>query len=128
MGDKDLAIGAVGGGQSGVPLGAVYAGGLQAGSSVSKKPCYLVTLENPHSKAKETTRFIAVDKPDILNSFVQVKGFYTDLSEDEVVKRFSEIIQVTPKEQQVDITFPTHRIVCIRSLVFNAVKPIMVNK
>lgn len=125
--EKDLTIGAVGTGQLGVPSGAVYAGGLQSGSPVSKKPCYLITLEGGN-KAKSPVSFIAVDKPDMNNGFVQVKGIYTDLAEDEIVRRFSEVIQTTPKEQQVEIMFPTHRIVSIRSLVFNAVKPIIVNK
>jgi hypothetical protein len=129
MVDRDLAIGAVGASQTGVPTGAVYAGGLTAGSTVSKKPCYLLTLEEVRfGKTKLITRFILIDKPDILNGFVQVKGIYSDFSEDDIVKRFWDIIQTTPKEQQLEIMFPTHRVVSIRSLMFNAVKPIMVNK
>src|ERR1700690_1915903 len=97
-----------------------------AGSTISKKPHYLVTLED--SKGKVTHRFIALDLPVFHVGFIQAKGIYTDNTEEEIIKKFSEIVVGTPKEQQVEIFFPAHKISSIRSLVFNAVKPVMVNK
>jgi hypothetical protein len=124
-GEKDFAIGAVGSGQQGVPSGAVYAGGQPAGSVISKKPCYLVTLDGVTKTGKTVVaRFIAVDKPDFNNAaFAQVKGFYTDSSEEEIVVGFLDIIRETPKDQIMEVMFPTHKIHSIRSLVFSAEKP-----
>jgi hypothetical protein len=124
-GEKDFAVGAVGGGQQGVPSGAVYAGGLPQGSAISKKPCYLVTLDGVSKSGKSVVaRFIAVDKPDFNNAaFAQVKGFYTDSTEEEVVVNFLDIIRDTPKDQIMEVMFPTHKIHSIRSLVFSAEKP-----
>jgi hypothetical protein len=88
---------------------------------ISKKPCYLISLDG--SGKKGITYFISIDKPDLLNNFIQVKGIYSDFCEDEITKRFSEIILNTPKESIVDMMFPSHRIFSIKSLVFNANKP-----
>jgi len=84
----------------GVPSGAVYAGGQLAGSPISKKPCYLVTLDGVGKGGKTIVlRFVAVDKPDFNTaSFAQVKGFYCDSSEEEIVSSFQDIIRLAPKE------------------------------
>ena len=121
MGSKDLVVGAVGTNPSNSLPEAVYAGNILAGSPVSKKPCYLVTLED---RSKKITRFITIDKPDFMEGFVAAKGFYTDLTEEIIIKKFGEIISSTSKEQQVDIMFPSSRVLSIRSLVFNAVKTV----
>lgn len=114
MSEKDFAIGTVA-----APL---------VGSAISQKPRYLIVLEDGSGKTKATTLFIAVDKPDLLNGFIGVKGIYTDASEEDVLAKFNTILTSTPKEQQVDILFPWHRVASIRSLVFNAVKPVMINR
>src|SRR5574338_359671 len=108
-GEKDFAIGSVG-----VPTGI---------GAVSKKPPYLVALENPSGKGK-LVHFISLDKPDLLNGFIQAKGIYVEVSETKVIKTFSEIIAETPKEEILDMMFPWHRVHSIRSLVFNANKPV----
>jgi hypothetical protein len=90
---------------------------------ISKKPCYLITLEESSGKGKSIIRFIAIDKPAFETTFIQVKGVYSLLGEEEITKRFSEIIASTPKEEIVDMMFPSHRVHSIRSLVFNANKP-----
>ena len=90
---------------------------------VSKKPCYLISLEDVKGKSKVVNYFISIDKPDFQTNFVQAKGFYSDLEEDEILKKFGEIVVNTPKENIVDMMFPSHRIYSIRSLVFNANKP-----
>lgn len=114
--------------QNAVPSGAVFAGGVPVGSAVSKKPCYLLTLEDNSGKSKTLVRFIAIDNPVYQGYFVQVKGVFTDCKEDDIVKRFAEIVQNTSKELQLEISFPVHRVCSIRSLVFNAVKPTSYNK
>jgi hypothetical protein len=110
MPEKDFAVGSV---------------GLPSVGHISKKPAYLVILEEPAAgKSKASLRyFISLDKPDLLNGFIQMKGVYCDDSEDHITKNFSDIISSTPKESIMDIMFPWHKIHSIRSLVFNANKP-----
>jgi len=93
--------------------------------AMPKKPCYLVTLDPPvgASKSNKYLRFIAMDKPDLLGNFVQVKGIFCDLSEDEILSKFVDVLTSTPKESIIDIMFPVHKICSIRNLVFNAHKP-----
>ena len=127
-GEKDFAVGAVGAikDQPGVPAGAIYAGGLPAGSTISKKPHYLIILDSGSttSKGKNAVQcFVAIDKPDLLQGFVQVKGFYSSESKDDIVANFSELARTVAKEDLVEVLLPWHRIHEIRSLVFNANKP-----
>jgi len=95
--------------------------GIPSVATVSKKPCYLITLVDPAGKGT-ISRFITLDKPDLLNGFVQVKGTFADGSDEVLVKTFNEVLASTIKESFVDIMFPWHRIHSIRSLVFNANK------
>lgn len=120
--DKDLAIGAVGGTPGGVaPSGAVYAGGMPAGSAISKKPCYLVVIDGDTKNSVK--HFVAMEKPEFLPNFIQVKGFWTGEEEDSIVVNFSEMVANTDKANIVDMMFPASKIHYIRSLVFNAAKP-----
>ena len=107
MPEKDFAVGSV---------------GIPTVGKVSSKPHYLVTLTNP--AGKKPVHFIALDKPDLLNGFIQVKGIFSDLSEEELVKSFSEVVASTPLESRLDMMFPWHRVLSVRSLVFNAHKPV----
>lgn len=108
MPEKDFAVGAVG-----IP---------QVGY-VSKKPIYLIKIEGSVGKNKGLAHFICIDKPDLLNGFIQVKGFYSDESEEDIAKNFGDLLSAVPKESILDIYFPWHKIHSIRSLVFNANKP-----
>lgn len=108
MNEKDFAIGVA---------------GMPAVGVLNKKPSYLISLDTVKGKSKLVTLFITTDMPNLLNAFVQAKGIYSDLEEEEISKRFHEILSSSPKENFVDIMFPSHRILSIRSLVFNANKP-----
>ena len=107
---------------SGKDFGVSVTGIPQVGQ-VSKKPRYLVSLTDNTAKSKSVTYFIALDKPDLLNGFIQMKGVYSDLSEDVISSSFIDIIEGTAKESIMDIMFPWHRVHSIKSLVFNANKP-----
>ena len=107
MSDKDFSVGTV---------------GIPSVGQLSKKPCYLVQLTNSTDK-KSLEHFLSIDKPESLNGFIQVKGLFTSLSEDDLVKKFSELVASTPKEEILDLMLPIHRVHKIRSLVFNANKP-----
>jgi len=102
MSEKDIAVG-------------ITAAPMQMGA-LSKKPPHLITLEY----GKQIKIFISLDKPDILNGFIQVKGMFIDDSEDEVIKNFSDILTNSSKELICDIMFPWHKIVSVRNLIFKA--------
>ena len=108
--NKDFAVSAVG--QVGLPLGAM---------PVSKKPSYLITLEGTGAKPKNL-RFITLDKPELLQGFVQVKGVYLDESEDEILNNVSGTLTSIKKELVLEMMFPWHKICSIRSLVYSAIK------
>jgi hypothetical protein len=88
--------------------------------NITKKPCYLVKLDG----AKKVQFFISIDKPDLLNGFIQSKGFYSDEQEDVIYKSFANLLAVAKAQELiVDMMFPWHKIHSIRSLVFSANKP-----
>jgi hypothetical protein len=93
------------------------------GSPVLIKPSYLIKLEEKiNSKTIQTSYFISLDKPELLNGFVQVKGIFADsaLKEEDIINRFSELLTGTKKELFLEMLFPWHKICSIRSLVFKA--------
>lgn len=97
--------------------------GFPAVASVNKKPIYLVTLDDPSSSKKASfQKFISIDKPDSQNGFIMAKGLFCDLPDEEIIKTFSDILTSSPKELILDMWFPWHRIISVRSLVFNANK------
>jgi len=108
MSERDFAVGTV---------------GLPQVGKISNKPRYLVSLVDMLGKNKSMTHFIAWDKPDLQLGFIAVKGIYFDGTEEEIGSSFAEIINNTPKEAILDLLLPTHRVNCIKSLVFNANKP-----
>ena len=108
MSDKDFAVGAI----AGVP----------AFGALNKKPPYLVTLEDASGKKNSFQKFITLDKPDTQNGFLMTKGFFTESSEDEIIKNFNDLLTATSKDLIIDVWFPWHRVVSVRSLVFNANK------
>lgn len=108
MSERDFAVGSV---------------GIPSVGQISKKPCYLVELLDSAGKSKNLVHFIAIDKPEPMNGFIQVKGFYVELPEEKIVKGFSELVASTAKESILEMMFPIHRVYSIRSLVFNANKP-----
>jgi hypothetical protein len=97
--------------------------GIPQVGQISKKPCYLITLVDGTGKSSVATHFIAMDTPGFESHFIKVKGIYSDSTEEEITKKFSEIVSGVPRESIVDIMFPVHRVHSIRSLVFNAHKP-----
>jgi hypothetical protein len=92
------------------------------GTAISNKPCYLITLDERTGVGKniQHRRFIAVDLPTLMPSYIQTKGFYTAAEEDIVVKDFKSILQSMDKEQMIELYVPWQHIKCIRSLVFKA--------
>jgi|ERR1035437_612338 hypothetical protein len=95
-------------------------GGPSVTGTISKKPSYLITLEDNSGKTKSLKRFITLDKPETLNGFLQAKGIFSELSEGEISKNFVDLLTSSSRELVLDMLFPWHRIFSVRSLVFKA--------
>jgi hypothetical protein len=105
MGEKDLAIA--------VAMSPSVGG-------ISKKPAYLIELNPDNSKSKNATKFISLDKPELLEGFIAVKGIYSEATVEEIVKSYQDLLLSAPKELVLETMFPWHKISSIRSLVFRA--------
>lgn len=91
-----------------------------SGSPILTKPAHLIAFENSSkSKAKF---FIAIEKPVIEQQFVQVKGIYSEQSEEEIINSFAEILTNAGKDTILEMYFPIHKISSIRNLVFRGLK------
>jgi len=87
--------------------------------SVLTKPLYLIILDG-FNKMKALKYFISIDKPELLNGFIQVKGFFSDYSEEDIIIKFAELLTNTKKELFLEMYFPWHKIHSMRSLIFKA--------
>ena len=92
--------------------------GLPNAMIMAKKPSYMIILEEHSSKNKNIKKFITLDKPDLLQGFIQTKGFFSEINEEEIIKNFSEILTSVPKELILEVLIPWHKISYIRSLTF----------
>lgn len=95
---------------------------VPSGGQMVSKPSYLITLEQNIGKNKNIKYFITLDKPELLNGFVQTKGIFidNDMSESDVITNFCEVLTSSKKELFLEMLFPWHKICSIRSLVFKA--------
>ena len=93
------------------------------GSPIMNKPSYLITLEqDTTSKTKSLKYFITLEKPELLNGFVQAKGLFAakGVTEEKIITSFSEILTSADKVLILEVLLPWHKICSIRSLVFRA--------
>jgi hypothetical protein len=119
---SDIAVGA----NINTPEGAFAV--LPRGAAQLKKPPYLITLIETSGKTQTVSRFVSLDKPELQNGFIQVRGIFCDKAEDVIVKSFQDILTTEPKESILEMMFPIHRIHSIRSLVYSAVKTLTPTK
>ncbi len=101
---------------------------VPSGSSISKKPTYLITLKDPQEKKGSVQYFITTDKPDSQNNFLLAKGIFSEHTEEYILKNYSDILTNAVRDRIVEMWFPVHRIICIKSLVFNANKFVTLSK
>lgn len=97
-----------------------FSGNIPAGASVARKPAYLITIEETVGKTTVHKRFVSLDKPELLNGFIQVKGVFSDLSEDEISLKFMDLLTNSSKELFIEVMFPWHKVCSMRNLVFRA--------
>lgn len=97
-----------------------YIGSLPVGAAVARKPAYLITLEGYVGKNLVQKRFISLDKPEFLQGFIQVKGIFSDSSEEEISSKFNDILASSSKDLFIEVMFPCHKVCSIRNLIFRA--------
>lgn len=95
--------------------------GVPFGAPKIRKPYYLLELKVDR-RTKEPRFFISIDKPSLLNGFVEVKGIFVEVSveEEELLKNFDTILTNTSKDLFLEMMFPWHRICSVRNLIFKA--------
>lgn len=87
--------------------------------TLNKKPAHLIFLTDNKSKVIE--KFLSLDRPEIQDGFIQVKGLYVNNEDDnKIYQSFFDILASTPKDSIVELMIPIHRISSIRNLVFKA--------
>lgn len=89
-------------------------------NNVKSKPAYLIVISEPYGKTKIIKKFITLDKPEFLNGFVQAKGVFSELEDDEIFNNYSSLLTNAPKDLILEMMIPWHKIDFIRSLVFKA--------
>lgn len=89
-------------------------------ASANNKPSYLVVLEEKDKTKSVIKNFITLERPDTEASYVKMKGFYTESSEEEVINNYQEQLTTVPRESIIEMMVPWMRVHKIRSLVFKA--------
>lgn len=97
---------------------AVQVTGLPGTVVISKKPPYLVLMEESSGKSKVVKKFITLDKPELLQGFISAKGIFSDLPEEEIIKNYYEVLTAANKDLFLEVLIPWHKISYIRSLIF----------
>jgi hypothetical protein len=84
------------------------------------KPSYLLTYEDGAVAKNKVKRIVTIDKPETNSSYVHLKGVMTELSEEEIISSYQEVLTSAPKELIIEVMVPWHRVFSLRSLVFKA--------
>lgn len=100
--NEDITVGAVG-----IPNVATF----------NKKPPHLVVL-NVNNNKKSQALFLSIDKPELLEGVIQVKGFFVNAETDNA--KYFDSINNAPKESLVEMYFPLHRVDSVQNLMFRA--------
>jgi len=104
MSDKDLAVSAV----------------SKLINNVQKQtvPLHLLVFEDPTVKVKYRN-FIAT-RLDEGASFVKVVGFYCDLTEDEINKKYLDLVKDVGRELYIEVLVPVVRVIKIKNLIYKS--------
>jgi len=84
------------------------------------KPSYLVKLL-PELKGKPRL-FVAIELPKFDTSYIQVKGFFYEGEESDIVTNYAVRIAEADKSNFVEMWFPWHGIINVKSLIFKGNK------
>ena len=113
---NDYTVSAVG--NSGSELAGAYLAKSTTPVFAKKYTAYLVTYKGN----KSIEKFITLEKPELLNGFIGVKGFYSTLPEKEIIETYLTLLTNCKKELICEEMLPWHLVLKMRSLVFSAVK------
>jgi hypothetical protein len=93
----------------------------QAGAK-PPKPAHLIVLTDTvgTGKNKHNRCFLTIEPPLINGNCVQAKGFYTDLSKDEILGSYTELVATVKKESIEELFFSWTYITTIKNLSFKA--------
>jgi hypothetical protein len=84
--------------------------------ATNPKPSYLITISNKNKQKY----FVTINKPDLSASFIACQGAWIDKEEEFIISNHSQLLTSTPKELILEMFFPWHSIISIRSLIFKA--------
>jgi hypothetical protein len=87
------------------------------GPPTKQIPSYLVKMIKA-SKTDQQRFFIAVGEPNMNQSFIHVKGFFSDATEDDIVVGYKELLAAATQAQTLEMWLPWHTVQSVRSLVF----------
>jgi hypothetical protein len=101
---------------------AISSVGIPNYSNVVMKPPFLIALEETVGKSKALRYFLTIDRPDVGNEYIQAKGMFIDstVSEEEIIKNYSQLLTDAKKELILEMWFPWRRIFYVRNLVFKS--------
>lgn len=90
---------------------------MPVAGALNKKPLFLVTLTN----GKLMQQFISIDRPLTEMNYIQTKGIFVQLPEEEIVSRSAELMNAN-KDSILEMIFPMHRVYSIRNINYIANK------
>lgn len=99
---------------------AINATNLIPKATISNKPSYLVVMEEMVKGKLAVKYFIALDRPVTEPHYINVKGFYVDSSEEEIINNYQDMLTNVSRDVIVEMMIPWGRIHKVRSLVFKA--------
>lgn len=85
------------------------------------RPVYLISFDT-NVVGKKKKYFLTSEKPEFEGAFVRAKGVFSELSEEELIEKYNEILSLIDKESILEMYFPNHKILQIRNLVFKSKK------
>lgn len=78
-----------------------------------QKPIFLVVLNNK-------LQFLTIEQPEFSQSYVKVKGVFSNLKKDEICTTYQEVVANIQKHDILEVTFPLNSIAYVQNLVFKA--------
>jgi hypothetical protein len=118
MPNKDFAVGAIGAFKE-TPSQNTGIPGIPNGPPAKIIPFSLVKLlPELGSKKKTYTLFVATEAIKFESNFVQIKGFFSEATEADILVGYRDMSAAMTVTDIVEMWVPWHSIYCIRSLVF----------
>jgi len=69
---------------------------------------------------KSFKNFISLEKPEFFHQHLSTKGFFTEASEEEIGKTFTDILNSMPRALYTEMSFPLTKVEYVKNLVYKA--------